>query len=42
MRVLVVNTGSSSLKLTVVDDDRTVTGTTVERWEGDRGPAGWS
>ena len=35
MRVLVVNAGSSSLKLSVLDDDRRVTATTVERWEGE-------
>jgi acetate kinase len=34
MHVLVVNTGSSSLKLSVLDDDRVVTTTTVERWGG--------
>ncbi|WP_193611124.1 acetate/propionate family kinase [Nocardioides lijunqiniae] len=36
MRVLVVNAGSSSLKLTLMDDDdRIVATTTVERWEGE-------
>lgn len=34
MRLLVVNTGSSSLKLSVLDGDRTVLAHTVERWEG--------
>jgi acetate kinase len=34
VRVLVVNAGSSSLKHAVLDDDRQVSGTTVERWEG--------
>jgi acetate kinase len=35
VRVLVVNTGSSSLKLTVLEeDDREVAAHTVERWEG--------
>jgi acetate kinase len=34
MRVLVVNAGSSSLKLSVLDDDRVITATTVERWDG--------
>ncbi|MFZ2012947.1 MAG: acetate/propionate family kinase [Nocardioides sp.] len=34
MRVLVVNTGSSSLKLSVLDDERTVDAQTVERWDG--------
>lgn len=41
MRVLVVNAGSSSLKLTRLNDDGEVTAaTTVERWrgEGDLGP----
>jgi acetate kinase len=33
-RVLVVNAGSSSLKLAVLDGDETVASTTVERWEG--------
>ena len=33
-RVLVVNAGSSSLKLTVLEDSEVVAGTTVERWEG--------
>lgn len=35
MRVLVVNTGSSSLKLSVLDGDRTVGATIVERWSGE-------
>ena len=35
MRVLVVNAGSSSLKLAVLDGDREVAATTVERWEGE-------
>ncbi len=35
MRVLVVNAGSSSLKLAVMDGDQQVTATTVERWEGE-------
>ncbi len=36
MRVLVVNAGSSSLKLTRLDDDGSVTAsTTVERWRGE-------
>lgn len=34
MRVLVVNTGSSSLKLAVVEGDHVVRSDTVERWEG--------
>lgn len=35
MRLLVVNAGSSSLKLSRLDDDGTVSGaTTVERWQG--------
>lgn len=34
MRVLVVNAGSSSLKLSVLDGDRVDSATTVERWEG--------
>jgi len=34
VRVLVVNAGSSSLKLAVVDGERRVAGTTVERWDG--------
>jgi acetate kinase len=39
VRVLVVNAGSSSLKLSVLDGDRTESSTTVERWEGgDLGP----
>jgi acetate kinase len=40
VRVLVVNTGSSSLKLSVLDGEKTVTADTVERWEGaeDLGP----
>lgn len=36
MRVLVVNAGSSSLKLAVMDGDRPVVATTVERWEGEQ------
>lgn len=39
MRILVVNAGSSSLKLSVVEDGRRVSGTTIERWEG-RGDVG--
>lgn len=35
MRVLVVNAGSSSLKLAVVEDDRTTESRTVERWDGE-------
>ena len=35
MRVLVVNAGSSSLKLAVVDGGHQVAATTVERWEGE-------
>jgi len=40
VRVLVVNTGSSSLKLAVLDGDRTLVSTTVEDWQGagDVGP----
>ena len=40
MRVLVVNTGSSSLKLAVIDGDHQAAAATVERWEGedDLGP----
>jgi acetate kinase len=34
VRVLVVNTGSSSLKLAVLDDGSAVAATTLERWEG--------
>jgi acetate kinase len=34
-RVLVVNTGSSSLKLSVLDGERTVLAQTVERWSGE-------
>jgi acetate kinase len=34
VRVLVVNAGSSSLKLSVVEDERVTASTTVERWEG--------
>ena len=34
MRVLVVNAGSSSLKLAVIDGGHRVAATTVERWEG--------
>ncbi|HEV7188218.1 MAG TPA: acetate/propionate family kinase [Blastococcus sp.] len=37
MRLLVVNAGSSSLKLARLDDDGAVTaGTTVEAWQGER------
>jgi len=35
VRVLVVNAGSSSLKLAVVDHERTALATTVEAWEGE-------
>jgi acetate kinase len=35
VRVLVVNTGSSSLKLSVLDRGRPVTSRTVERWQGE-------
>jgi acetate kinase len=35
VRVLVVNTGSSSLKLSLLQEDEVVAGTTVDRWEGD-------
>jgi acetate kinase len=35
VRVLVVNAGSSSLKLAVVDHERTVLATTVEAWAGE-------
>lgn len=35
MRVLVVNAGSSSLKLALLDDDQQVAAATVERWEGE-------
>jgi acetate kinase len=39
VRVLVVNTGSSSLKLSVLDGDLVEASTTIERWEGgDLGP----
>jgi acetate kinase len=34
VQVLVVNSGSSSLKLSVLDDDEVVDETLVERWEG--------
>jgi acetate kinase len=34
VRVLVVNTGSSSMKLAVLDGDTVADSTTVERWEG--------
>jgi acetate kinase len=34
VRVLVVNTGSSSLKLSVLDGEHTISADTVERWEG--------
>lgn len=35
MRVLVVNAGSSSLKLSLLDGDRRAASTTVERWAGE-------
>ncbi|MBE7325098.1 acetate/propionate family kinase [Nocardioides sp. Y6] len=35
MRILIVNAGSSSLKLSLREGDREVAATTVERWEGD-------
>ena len=35
MRVLVVNAGSSSLKLAVVDDGAVASASTVERWDGE-------
>jgi acetate kinase len=35
VRVLVVNAGSSSLKLAVVEDERSTESRTVERWEGE-------
>lgn len=35
MRVLVVNAGSSSLKLAVIDGEHQLAATTVERWEGE-------
>jgi len=35
VRVLVVNAGSSSLKLSLLDGDRRVASTTVERWAGE-------
>lgn len=35
MRVLVVNAGSSSLKLAVIDGELQVAAATVERWEGE-------
>jgi acetate kinase len=34
VRVLVVNAGSSSLKLSVLDEDTVTERTTIERWEG--------
>jgi len=34
VRVLVVNAGSSSLKLSVLDDDAVLEETTVEKWDG--------
>src|SRR3954467_1117876 len=34
VRILVVNAGSSSLKLSVLDDDRVEIATTVDRWDG--------
>src|SRR5215217_19708 len=36
MLVLVVNAGSSSLKLSLVEDEEVVEGTTVERWQGEQ------
>lgn len=39
MRVLVVNAGSSSLKLSVLEGDDVVVARTVERWDGDDGGA---
>jgi acetate kinase len=40
VRVLVVNAGSSSLKLALLDDDERLEATTIERWDGaeDLGP----
>lgn len=38
MRVLVVNAGSSSLKLSVLDGDQTVSEALVERWDGTSDP----
>ena len=35
MRVLAVNAGASSLKLAVLEDERTVGERTVERWSGE-------
>lgn len=35
MRVLVVNAGSSSLKLALLEEDRVVRSTTLESWEGE-------
>jgi acetate kinase len=35
VRVLVVNAGSSSLKLAVIEDDRQVDATTIEQWDGE-------
>jgi acetate kinase len=35
VRVLVVNAGSSSLKLAVLEDDRVVVATTVDGWKGE-------
>lgn len=35
MRILVVNAGSSSLKLALFDDEESVAATTVEQWEGE-------
>lgn len=35
MRILVVNAGSSSLKLAVLDDGSTTASSTIERWEGE-------
>lgn len=39
MRVLVVNAGSSSLKLSVLEGDDVAVARTVERWDGDDGGA---
>lgn len=36
MRVLVVNAGSSSLKLALLDEDRVASATTVDAWQGER------
>ena len=41
VRLLVVNAGSSSLKLSVLDDaDAVVAARDIERWDGDDGPIG--